>query len=125
MRVLVVDDDPMVRMLLVGILADAGYEVLAAPGGGEAIMLIDDPGHIDLVVTDLNMPGHDGVDVAVKAQVNRPQMPVLYVTGRPDLLAARQPAGAYRVLGKPFSSGKLLAILDEMLDPRQMRPDAG
>ncbi len=110
----------MVRMLLVDTLESAGYDVLAARGGGEAIALIDDPDHVDLVVTDLNMPGHDGVDVAVKAQLNRPDMPVLYVTGRPDLLATRQPTGVYRLLGKPFSPGKLVAIVSEMLDQRHM-----
>ena len=109
------DDDPGVRIVVVTALEDAGYDVLEARCGAEAIALIDDPDHVELVVTDLNMPGHDGVAVAAKARAANPDMLVLYITGRPDLLALRQPTGAYRRLDKPFTPARLAAIVSEML----------
>jgi CheY-like chemotaxis protein len=65
--VLVAEDDPVIGMALVETLEDAGYDVLEAQHGRDAIALIDDPDHVEQIVTNLNMPGHDGVEVASKA----------------------------------------------------------
>lgn len=113
-RVLVVDDEPIILMLIKDALEDAGYSVLAAAGGGKALELIEDPDHFSVVVTDLNMPAPDGRSVAAQAREHTPGVPVLFVTGRPDLLPQTVEPPPFRLLLKPFRLPELLRLVDEM-----------
>jgi two-component system OmpR family response regulator len=115
-RVLVVEDDPVIRMLIVATLQDAGLDVLEAASGSEALLLMQDPDHVDLILTDLNMPEPDGAEVATRARTQHPRIPVLFVTGRPDLLAVRRPPRPYRHLTKPFRMAQISETVDEMLN---------
>jgi DNA-binding response OmpR family regulator len=112
-RILVADDDPTVRMLMVQTLEDAGFEILEASGGFEACSLMNDPDHVDLVVTDLNMPGADGIAVAEWSRGRHPDVPVLFVSGRPDLLGAF--AFPWGYLAKPFKMEELTSKVVELL----------
>ena len=112
-RVLIADDDPLVRMIMVDTLGDAGFDILEATNGIEACRLLDDPDNIDLVVTDLNMPGSDGIEVAKCARTHHPKVPVLFVSGRPDLLTSLP--FPYRYLAKPFTLQTLAATVRELL----------
>ena len=86
-RVLVVEDDSIIRSCMVEALSDAGYEVDEAETGDLATKLLDEDGY-RLVVTDLNMPGRfNGVDVAAYAHQHEPDLPFVFVTGRPDIRA--------------------------------------
>jgi DNA-binding response OmpR family regulator len=83
----VAEDEPLIRMDIVETLADDGFNVLEASEGSEALRLIDDPDHVVLVVTDVNMPGVDGIAVALHARERHPEVPILFVSARPDLLS--------------------------------------
>ena len=121
MRVLVVEDEPLIRFLMVDTLQDAGFDVLEAPSGVEACRLIDNPDQVDLVVTDLNMPEADGIAVARKARARAPDVPVLFVSARSDLLKSLSAPRPYRYLAKPFSMAQFSAAVDELLGPPQVR----
>ena len=90
-------------MLLTDILREANYEVVAAPAGTQAIQLLDKVTRFDLIVTDLTLPGAHGVAVAVYARSKHPDVPLLFVTARGDLLASLNPPAPFRHLAKPFS----------------------
>jgi DNA-binding response OmpR family regulator len=117
MRVLVVDDEPLIRILMVDMLEEAGFDVLEAASGVEACQLIDDPTHVDLLVTDLNMPEADGVVVANRARAHTPGVPILFVSGRTDLLKSLSAPRPYSYLTKPFSMDQFSAAIDDLLTP--------
>jgi CheY-like chemotaxis protein len=117
MRVLVVEDEPLIRMLMVEILAAAGFDILEAASGPEACRLIEDPNHVDLVVTDLNMPQADGITVANRARKHSPNVPVLFVSARSDLLASLSAPRPYSYLTKPFSMEELATAVARLLNP--------
>jgi CheY-like chemotaxis protein len=122
MRVLVVEDEPLMRMLMVDILEEAGFDVLEAASGLEACRLIEDPNHIDLIVTDLNMPEANGVVVAKRARAHAPDIPVLFVSARSDLLKSLSAPRPYSYLAKPFTIEQFSAAVDDLLTPPHAQP---
>ena len=118
LRVLIVDDDESLRKILYRILENGGYDVLAASGGAEAVAICRTSRHpIDLLVTDYNMPGMNGVEVAGKCSAFHAELPVLYVTGsHPEReLRAEMEKRKRGFLAKPFRKEDLLRKVKEML----------
>ena len=82
---LLVEDEDAVRSLAVRILSEYGYKVLSASNGNEALQTIRDaPVALDMLVTDVVMPGMGGPELAVKARRIHPDLPVLFVSGYAD-----------------------------------------
>ena len=81
MKILVVDDDPEVLAVASATLADVGYTVLSAPSGPEALKVLQENRDVDLLFTDIVMPGLDGFDLADRARQLRPGLRVLYSSG--------------------------------------------
>ena len=120
--VLLVEDDRAVRRVARGILAGAGYYVLSAGSGAEALAASDAfPGPIDLLVTDVVMAGMNGPAVADALRRRRPDLKVLFTSGHPEDLVAQKGAGA-DFLPKPFTRTTLLACVARLLEPD---PDLG
>jgi PAS domain S-box-containing protein len=117
-RVLVVEDDPAVRMLVLDVLGSLGYEVEAAADGPAALALIETMTRIDLLVTDVGLPGLNGRQVAEIARERYPGLPVLFVTGYAEKAAVR--AGfldeGMEMIAKPFSIDTLSARIREMIE---------
>lgn len=114
-RVLLVEDEPLIRMILSEALADEGFEVLEAASGDEAAGLAERAG-FDLLLTDIQMPGRlDGVALARHLLQSRPDLPVIYVTGRPESLdrIERRHRDAY--IRKPYSPSEVIAVVRRML----------
>ena len=108
--VLVVDDDPLVLDYATNVLQDCGYTVLAASNGPAALMLLRDHALIDLLFTDVVMPGLDGVELARRALQQSPGLKVLFTSGyAADVI----PAG--RLLKKPYRPRQLTGEVSEML----------
>ena len=114
LRILVAEDEPTIRSLIVEVLDDAGFDILEASGGDQALGLLAQPDSVDLVVTDLHMPGPSGVAVAWAARDRHPKIPILFVTARADLLQNVGPPLPYDVLSKPFGLGELRQAVDEL-----------
>ena len=116
MRVLVVEDDEDNGEVMAEVLADAGYEVLRARTGGEALRLLA-AGDVDALLTDVGLPVVDGLEVARAVKARAPALPVVVVTGwaeREDVLRAR--GGAVdAVLVKPIEPEALLAAVERAL----------
>ena len=83
-RVLVVDDDAMVREMLARELQDLGYDTIQASDGHAALVLLDRGEPVDLLVTDLSMPGMNGALLTHEARLRRATLPVLLLTGYAD-----------------------------------------
>jgi signal transduction histidine kinase/ActR/RegA family two-component response regulator len=117
--ILVVDDTAIVRRLTRDVLAGAGYEVLEAAGADEALQVA--AGHatpIDVVVTDVVMPGRNGVELVDRLRATRPMLRVLYVSGYTELGIVREGllAGDAAFLQKPFTPEDLLRKVRQVLE---------
>lgn len=122
-RVLLVEDEDAVRRLGTEALSQAGFDVLAASGGPEAIARhLDSCGSLDLLVTDVVMPEMDGIELAGAFQERCPGLPALFISGYPvEILRQRQvslPESA-RLLKKPFSPSALVEVVRELIDARR------
>jgi len=117
--VLVVDDNDLIRELIVKGLSMQGYEVLAAPGGPRALEICRDAnGDIDLLITDLLMPGMDGVELVDTMKERYDDLRYLYMTGfADDVLASRGlDIAKVNLLHKPFRIAALLEKVRAALD---------
>jgi two-component system, NtrC family, response regulator HydG len=118
-NVLVVDDEPEIRELLVEYFRDHGFETATAGDGRAAIAAIErDPARYRLVVTDLQMPGADGLAVLRAAKAANPSCYVVIITGYASLDSAIQAVrlGAYDYLTKPFSMGQIDVVIQRVGD---------
>jgi two-component system, cell cycle sensor histidine kinase and response regulator CckA len=110
--VLVVDDEEQVCLLAARILADAGFHVLEAHNGADALTLLSRHGErVRLVVSDITMPGMSGVELATTIATRWPAMPILLVSGQGG------PPADYRgpSLAKPFTPDALVDAVTTML----------
>ncbi len=113
--VLVVEDEPLVRMIMVETLADAGFEVLQASDAHEALRLFEDESEVAVVLTDIDMPGGvDGLELRNRLQARAPHVPVVVTSGRGQV--------GGRALGppflpKPFTADDLVTAIVSCLPP--------
>ena len=105
MVILVVDDDELVRQVVTELLEDEGYSVIEAKSGYEALALIQGPAALDLVISDVNMPRMDGLELVEELKSMRPSLPVILMSGRP------YKGQAHPFLSKPFTGRQLLACI--------------
>jgi|KBSMisStaDraftv2_1062788.scaffolds.fasta_scaffold96371_6 CheY-like chemotaxis protein len=123
LRVLIVDDDLSVRKILYRILEQGGYAVLSACSGAEALAICRRSSPpLDLLITDYNMPGMNGLDLGRECRALNSALPVLLISGaHPDQeLRAEYEKGKWGFLAKPFRGEELLRRVKEML---LMQPD--
>jgi two-component system cell cycle sensor histidine kinase/response regulator CckA len=117
--VLVVEDEPRVRAITVRTLRAAGYEVLVAANGDEALAVgAETLARVRLLITDVVMPGRSGVEIAQELSRQNPRLRVLYVSGHPeDSLAHRGVLDpGVEFLAKPFTASSLLGCVRRVLD---------
>ncbi|WP_347929948.1 response regulator [Pseudomonas helvetica] len=103
--ILVVEDDSIVRMLIVDVLEELKFKVLEADSGKAALALLNDSAQIiDLLMTDVGLPEMDGRELAAQARVLHPALPILFASGYAESIEV--PEGM-SVIGKPFSIEQL------------------
>jgi CheY-like chemotaxis protein len=107
--ILVVEDEELVRELTIDLLTEFGYAVLAAADGREAMSLIEDSAkRIDLLFTDIVMPGElDGFALAHEARRRRPTLPVLYTSGYTNRSGGNEEETLGRMVPKPYRPDQL------------------
>jgi CheY-like chemotaxis protein len=113
-KVLVVDDDLRVVRLVQAILEEVGFSVTAATGGGAAVTAYHSNGGIDLLITDIEMPGQNGIQLADELLKSQPGLPVLFITGGAAGLIGEN-RGACTILHKPFGPKELLATVGRLM----------
>ncbi len=114
-HLLVVDDDGDVRATTAALLRNMGYNVTEAGGVDQAVSMITGGKAIDLVLTDVVMPGQSGTDLARRTKVLRPELPVVFVSGYSDPSAIGGAIPLDRLLRKPFRASELNAIIETAL----------
>jgi CheY-like chemotaxis protein len=101
--ILVVEDEFLIRMMLVETLADEGFRVIEAGATDEALDLLRDHASVSLMITDLTLPGTmDGLELARQVRNLRAELPIIYVTGRPDGIDPGLLQPHDRVIAKPY-----------------------
>jgi two-component system, chemotaxis family, chemotaxis protein CheY len=117
--ILVVDDDPMVRVTISEVLESLGHQITLATNGTEAVALFGEA-EFDLVLTDIVMPGQNGIDTIVALRRIRPSARIIAMsgggrTGIKELLPIATLMGACDTLPKPFDSTDLIVKVEAQL----------
>ena len=118
LTVLVVDDEPTVRMLVTEVLDDLGYEAIEATDGVSALKILNSDLRIDLLVTDVGLPGGlNGRQLADASRTVRPNLKVLFITGYAEnaVLNHGHLEAGMQVLTKPFAMTTLATRIDELI----------
>jgi CheY-like chemotaxis protein len=107
--ILVVEDEPLLRDLLREVLLDAGYNVISVPNGDAALPILNSDRQIDLLFTDIVMPGRiNGVELGRMAKTLRPALSIVYTTAYADPeLFRREGIEPSAVLHKPYLPGQI------------------
>jgi len=119
--VLVVDDDTSVRKSLSKVLRDAGYEVVLAKDGQEAIERFD-PHQTDLLLLDLDLPIKNGWENFERITSENPVLPIIIITGQTVQYNTTASEGVGALMEKPFDAPQLLETMEELLaEPKEAR----
>jgi CheY-like chemotaxis protein len=100
--ILLVDDDVFLLIVTAELLSDLGYPVTTARNGSEALAVLDHGHAVDLLVTDVQMPDLNGLELARRAKAIKPTLAVLYCTGHPELIDEDTGPTLGPILSKPF-----------------------
>ncbi len=117
LTILVVDDEALVRLALEAVLKWSGYQTLLAGDGAEALSILQST-HVDLLLTDLAMPGVEGIETIIQVRRRFPRVKVIALSGVYGgfcLDMARQ-LGAAAALAKPFTNDVLIRTIDATLN---------
>jgi CheY-like chemotaxis protein/anti-sigma regulatory factor (Ser/Thr protein kinase) len=119
-RLLLVDDEVLIREVLAEDLSDRGYEVIQAESGESALALLDGDQDVDLIISDLSMPAMDGVSLIRAAQARKPRLPAILLTGYVGDAAALAVGGAlhgsFSLLRKPVTGVHLADRVAALLE---------
>ena len=110
-----VDDEPLIRKLLLRLLTTTGCEPIVAEDGESGLALFrEDPSRVQVALVDMTMPGISGLEVAAQLQSERPDLPVILMSGYSELEITdlKQPV---HFLKKPFRSKNLFELLKQLL----------
>ncbi len=120
--VLLVDDEPGVLFTLSELLTERGHRAVTSRSGTEALTKLEEA---DAVVTDLSMPGMDGLELMTQIAQRDPALPVILLTahGSERVAVAAMKQGAYDYIAKPFDIDELAVVIERALEARHLRID--
>src|SRR5271170_3767244 len=121
-RILVADDQEMMRDSLAATLARDGHEVIAAGDGPAAVGRLSAQGRFDLLISDLKMPKMTGTELLAEAKKLRPEMPVVLMTAFATVQTAVEAMklGAYDYIQKPFDGEEIKLLVDRTLEHNRL-----
>ena len=120
-KILLVDDDPAIRRILLRLLTEEGYNVIPAADGLKALDLAAVT-RFDVVLLDLNMPGKSGWDTFEHLTAKDPLLPIIVITAKPNQLFPALASGVGALLEKPLDFVRLLQTIHELIkEPAEMR----
>jgi signal transduction histidine kinase/CheY-like chemotaxis protein len=114
--VLVIEDEPLVRLLVLDALDELGYSALEASDGPSGLAILQSPQRVDLLITDVGLPGLNGRQVADAARVGRPGLKVIFMTGYAGTAKADGLPAGMEVIAKPFAIDALTKRIRGLLE---------
>jgi CheY-like chemotaxis protein len=115
MRIMVVEDEPLIRLGLMSAIEDAGYAVVEAINADDAIEKLETINDIRLILTDVDMPGTmDGIRLAHYVRGRWPPIHLVVISGKVGVKQAELPAGA-RFVSKPYQEPALINLVETMI----------
>jgi len=120
MRILVIDDDDVVREMICRMLTDVGHEVTQARDGKEGLRIVAKEADIGMVISDLIMPEKEGIETIREIRGDHPEMKILAISGggaggAQAYLSLAGKIGADATLKKPFVSDELLSVVRDLV----------
>lgn len=112
--ILVVEDEPLVQMMITDLLVELGHVAIVAGDAKSALISLEAQNDVDLLLTDIGLPGADGWSLAESARRLRPSLPILFATGYGDD-PQRQLAPGTAIIAKPFDTARLAAALQRLI----------
>src|SRR6266566_3221050 len=122
MRVLIVDDEEVLRDVLDAVLRREGFEVAMAASGEEALAVLDEDDNIDLVILDIMLPGISGIDTLRAMRIANPNLPVIVITAFSSIDGAIEAMkhGAFHYIPKPFKNEEVVLTVNKALEQRRL-----
>ena len=114
-KILLTDDDPAIRQILLRLLTEEGYSVVTATNGVEALELARVT-KFDIALLDLNMPVKDGWETFEQLSTRQPMLPIILITARPNQLFPALASGVVALLEKPLDLTKLFLTIHNFLE---------
>jgi CheY-like chemotaxis protein len=120
LKVLLVEDEPLIAMTITDILEEFGHSVLEAVSAREALAIFEREKGVDLLITDLGLPDMPGEDLARRMRDVQPSLPILFATGRSAEAAVEADSFAppFERLSKPFLMNDLQDAIDRLMAKR-------
>ena len=122
MRILIVDDEEVLRDVLDAVLRREGFEVVMAASGEEALSILDADENIDLVILDIMLPGISGIDTLRSIRISSPSLPVIIITAFSSIDGAIEAMkhGAFHYIPKPFKNEEVVLTVTKALEQRRL-----
>jgi len=122
MRILIVDDEEVLRDVLETVLRREGFDVLMAASGEEALSVLDGDPDVDLVILDVMLPGISGIDTLRAVRISNPQLPVIVITAFSSIDGAIEAMkhGAFHYIPKPFKNEEVVLTVNKALEQRRL-----
>ena len=122
MRILIVDDEEVLRDVLDAVLRREGFEVVMAASGEEALSVLDGDENIDLVILDIMLPGISGIDTLRAVRIANPNLPVIVITAFSSIDGAIEAMkhGAFHYIPKPFKNEEVVLTVNKALEQRRL-----
>lgn len=119
LRVLVVDDEPLIRWSLVETLAELGHVAIEAGDGASALRALEDEAAFDAIVLDYRLPDSNDLTLLATIRQRAPQCPVIMMTafGTPEVTSGALKLGAYRIVPKPFDMHDMATLVQQAANP--------
>ncbi|HET7712746.1 MAG TPA: sigma-54 dependent transcriptional regulator [Thermoanaerobaculia bacterium] len=121
MRILIVDDEEVLRDVLDAVLRREGFDVVSASSGEEALNLLDGE-DVDLVILDIMLPGISGIDTLRAIRISNPQLPVIIITAFSSIDGAIEAMkhGAFHYIPQPFKNEEVVITVNKALEQRRL-----
>ncbi|MEO8035941.1 MAG: response regulator, partial [Acidobacteriota bacterium] len=121
MRILIVDDEEVLRDVLEVVLRREGFDVVLASSGEEALNLLDRE-EVDLIILDIMLPGISGIDTLRSIRISNPNLPVIVITAFSSIDGAIEAMkhGAFHYIPKPFKNEEVVLTVNKALEQRRL-----
>jgi DNA-binding NtrC family response regulator len=122
MRILIVDDEEVLRDVLETVLHREGFDIVLAASGEEALSVLDSDADIDLIILDVMLPGISGIDTLRAIRISNPQLPVIVITAFSSIDGAIEAMkhGAFHYIPKPFKNEEVILTVNKALEQRRL-----